>query len=119
MGRDVGIEARLQRWADWVTVGDGSGYSGVCTLHENWSPPTAGQAPTLKVADSVDVMDTHRAIGRLNLKLRNAVVVRYIYGGTIAEQADRLGCAPETVRDRVERAHAALLVELCNNPVLG
>jgi DNA-directed RNA polymerase specialized sigma24 family protein len=113
------IEARLQRWAQGVTIGDASGYASVCTLHESWSPPTPGQTPTLKTAPSSDVRETHRAIGLLTIKLRNALVVRYIYGGTIEEQAARMDCAPETVRDRVERAHAALHRELCNNPVVG
>lgn len=122
MARDAAIEARLLRWAEAVTIGDASGYASVCTLHESWSPPQAGQRPTLKVGVASDVRETHRAIGRLSLRLRNAVVVRYCYGGTIAEQAMRMECAPDTVRDRVERAHHALrgiLQEFCNNPEVG
>jgi DNA-directed RNA polymerase specialized sigma24 family protein len=117
MARDAAIEARLLRWAEAVTIGDASGYASVCTLHESWSPPVAGQRPTLKVGLASDVGQTHRAIGRLSLRLRNAVVVRYCYGGTIAEQAARMECEPNTVRDRVARAHQALqgiLQEFCN-----
>jgi DNA-directed RNA polymerase specialized sigma24 family protein len=117
--RDAGIEARLNRWADAVIIGDGSGYASVCVLHESWSPPTPGQRPILKSSPASDAGQTHRAIGMLSLRLRNAVVARYIYGGTVAEQAARMDCAPETVRDRIERAHAALmgiLAEFCNNP---
>ena len=117
MARDAAIEARLLRWAEAVTIGDASGYASVCTLHESWSPPVAGQRPTLKVGVASDVGQTHRAIGRLSLRLRNAVVVRYCYGGTIAEQAARMECEPNTVHDRVERAHQALLgilQEFCN-----
>lgn len=113
------IQARLQRWAQAVTIGDGSGYASVCTLSEDWSPPTPGQAPMMKTASASEVKETHRAIGRLHIKLRNAIVVRYIFGGSIEEQAARMECAPETVRDRVERAHAALLREFCNNPEAG
>lgn len=117
MARDAAIEARLLRWAEAVTIGDASGYASVCTLHESWSPPQAGQRPTLKVGVASDVRETHRAIGQLSLRLRNAVVVHYCYGGTIAEQATRMECEPNTVHARVERAHQVLLgilQEFCN-----
>ena len=87
MSHGTAIEARLQRWAEAVTIGDASGYATVCTLHESWSPPAAGQRPTLKVSAASDVRETHRAIGQLSLRLRNAIVVRYCFGGTIEEQA--------------------------------
>lgn len=130
MAAETEIELRLMRWAEWVTVGDGSGYPSVCTLHANWSPPQAGQRPAMKVAPASHVHATHRAIARLPLKLRNAVVARYIYRGDVGSQALLMGCEPETVRQRVRRAHdqlACLLSEalpasvgeFCNKPVVG
>lgn len=121
MARDAAIEARLQRWAQAVTVGDGSGYPSVSVLHKDWLPPSPGVTPTLKVsAASSDVRETHRAIGRLSQRLANTLVVHYCLKGPIDEQAARLGCVRQTVYERVESAHkqlAALLAErsFCNN----
>lgn len=109
MPRDPRIEARLQRWAQWVQVGDGSGYPVTSVLHPSWSPPSPGITPTLKEATYTDAPETHRAVGRLPIKLANAVLVHYVIKGSIAEQAVRLECAPDTVLGRVERAHGALL----------
>lgn len=119
MARDPGIETRLVRWAEWVKVGDGSGYATVSPLHESWTPPVAGQRPTLKVAPPSDVRDTHRAVRRLPIKLRNAVVVHYVYRGTVAEQAARMQCEPATVHARIVRAHQALLGSFCNIEEVG
>jgi DNA-directed RNA polymerase specialized sigma24 family protein len=113
MARDPQIDSRLQRWGEWVVVGDASGYSRVCTLHESWSPPTPGMRPTLKVSASTDVRHTHRAVQLLPVKLRNVCVVHYVLKGTLQEQADRLDCMPDTVLDRVERAHRRLAREFC------
>lgn len=114
MARDPAIDARLQRWAEWLNSGDGSGYAAVNTLHPNWSPPTPGSRPTMKVHGGSDVRHTHRAIERLSLRLKNAVVVHYVIKGTIEHQAQLLDCEARTVHGRVERAHAALRVEFCN-----
>ncbi len=110
MPRDPRIEARLQRWAQWVQVGDGSGYPVTSVLHPSWMPPSPGVTPTLKVAAGSDVRETHRAVGRLPIKLANAVLVHYVIKGSIAEQAVRLECEEVTVHARVERAHRALLL---------
>lgn len=108
MARDDGIEARLQRWAQAVTVGDGSGYPTMCVLHKDWSPPSPGVTPTLKVAAASDVRETHRAIGKLSQRLANTLVVHYCIKGAVEEQAKRLECAPRTVHERVETAHRLL-----------
>lgn len=117
MARDTEIEARLLRWAQAVTVGDGAGYPVKCVLHEDWSPPGNGITPTMKVAPASDVRETHRAIATLGGHLRDTVVVHYVYKGTLAEQALRLECQPDTVLDRIERAHRAIrqaLGSFCN-----
>lgn len=109
MARDALVEARLQRWAEWVSVGDGSGYATMSVLHEDWSPPTPGQRPTMKVsAGSAEVTATHRAIGRLSARQRDTVVVHYVKRGTVAEQAAMLECSDGTVHARIEQVHGVL-----------
>lgn len=114
MARDAGIEARLQRWAQAVSVGDGSGFPSMNTLHREWMPPSPGMTPSMKVSARSDVRQTHRLIERLSVRLRNTLVVHYIYKPPLAEQALRLECAERTVQARVELAHrqlAAMLTE--------
>ena len=117
MARDPKIDARLMRWAQAVTVGDGSGYPIKCVLHEDWSPPGGGITPTMKVAPASDVRETHRAISALSLRLRNTVAVHYVIKGAVADQALMLDCAVDTVHARVEEAHrqiAKALGSYCN-----
>lgn len=109
MARDNEVEAMLQRWAEAVKVGDGSGYARVNTIHPNWSPPSKGVRPTMKVGWSSDVLETGRLIARLSLRLRNTVVVHYVMGLSLAEQGERLACAASTVTRRVEQAHARIM----------
>lgn len=112
MARDPQIDARLQRWAERLVVGDASGYSRVCTLHESWAPPQPGMRPALKVSSATDVGQTHRCVGRLPIKLRNACVVHYVLKGSIEHQAAMLDCEPGTVFARIERAHRDILRQL-------
>lgn len=123
MARDARIEHRLQRWAQWITIGDGSGYAARSVLHPEWSPPTKGSTPTLKVGAASDVRETHRAVGRLSMRQANTVVVHYVLRLPIGEQAVRLECAAATVFARIDDGHrrlAALLYaadqqeEFCN-----
>lgn len=105
-GKIQAIDERLQRWALAVTVGDGSGYPVKSVLHPSWSPPSPGMTPTLKVGASSDVMETHRALCTLqSVNLFMAVVAHYIKRGTIEAQAQWAQCKPDTLLDRVARAH--------------
>ena len=100
------IDERLQRWALAVTVGDGSGYPVTSVLHPNWSPPSPGMTPTLKVGAASDVKQTHAAICTLqSANLMMAIVAHYIKRGTIEAQAAWAGCKADTLMDRVGRAH--------------
>lgn len=108
MARDAVIEARLQRWAQYVSVGDGSGFPVMSVLHPQWQPPTPGTTPTLKVARVSDVRETHRAIGTLSQRLANTLVVHYCLRLSVAEQAQRLDCAVRTVHERIDTAHRLL-----------
>jgi DNA-directed RNA polymerase specialized sigma24 family protein len=111
------VEARLQRWAQGVTVGDGSGYPAMSVLHPNWSPPSPGTTPTMKTAPASDVRHTHRAIGRLSARLRDTLVVHYCLKLPMAEQALRLECSEATVYERVARAHG-LLAGIFTDPMV-
>lgn len=111
--RNPAIEQRLQRWAQWVTVGDGSGYPTMSVLHEDWSPPGGGITPTLKVGAGGDERETHRAIGLLSVRLANTLVVVYCFTLTLREQAERLDCDESTVTKRVDVAHRQLAHWLC------
>lgn len=123
MARDAVIEARLQRWAAACTIGDGSGYPTVNVLDRSWMPPSGGVTPTMKVASSSDVMQTHIAVDQLSYKLHHAVVVHYCKRGPIAQQCAELGCAEPTLYARVEDAHRRLAELLtggfCNKEEVG
>jgi DNA-directed RNA polymerase specialized sigma24 family protein len=114
VARDVDIEARLQRWADYVSVGDGSGFPSMSVIHREWTPPSPGMMPSMKVAPSSDARQTHRAIGKLSQRQANTLVVHYVLKLPLADQALRLGCAESTVTARIDQAHARLRAELCN-----
>ena len=101
------IHGRLLSWAQWLTTGGTAvGYPTTNVLHQNWMPPTPGGTPTLRSspASSGAQRETHRCIGALTLRLSNTLVVHYIYRGSLAEQACRLGCQPSTVAARVAEA---------------
>jgi DNA-directed RNA polymerase specialized sigma24 family protein len=112
MARRADIEARLQRWAQVVTVGDGSGFPAVNVLDRSWSPPSPGTTPTLKVAKQGDAAETHSAIRQLSMRLRNTVVAHYCLKLGAAEHAERVGCAPSTVHARIDEAHRQLAAAL-------
>lgn len=112
MARSEVMEQRLQRWAEWLKVGDGAGYATKCTLHEDWSPPTPGTTPTLKVAPANDAPQTQRAVNALSERLRATLVAHYVLRMTAADAAAVLECAPDTVLDRIERAHRQLAATL-------
>lgn len=105
MERESAIEWRLQRWSQWVTVGDTSGFPTMSVLHENWTPPAGMVSPTMRVSDLSDVRATHAAIGSLSQRLANTVVVCYCFKHSPSEQAAKLDCAERTVRARVLQAH--------------
>ncbi len=114
MARDPLIEARLERWATYCTVGDGSGFPVMSPVHPDWTPPTPGLTPTMKVSSVSDVRETHRAIGRLSQRLANTLTVHYCLRLPLAEQAERLECGESTVIARIDQAHRLLRAEFCN-----
>lgn len=113
MARIPEIEARLQRWAQAVTCGDGNGYAAMNVLHEDWMPPSPGTTPTMKVASASDSRQTHRLVEQLPPKLKATVVAVYLLHMTAAAAGNVLECQPDTVLDRVERAHRCLRDLLC------
>jgi DNA-directed RNA polymerase specialized sigma24 family protein len=125
--RDEQMHTRLLEWAQWRKVGDGSGYPTMSVLHEDWSPPSPGQTPTMKVSAPSSARVTHRAMVGWSGRLRNTVALYYLTNLPIAEQAARLECAERTVHERIDQAHGllraalstALLGELCNMQKVG
>ena len=104
------VDEALQRWAAVVVEGkDGSGFPTMSVLHEDWSPPTPGQTPTMKVVRGTgDVRRVHAAVAQLSLRERNTVVLHYCRRMSLAEQGAELGCQAETVAKRIEVIHRAL-----------
>lgn len=119
MARIEAIEQRLQEWAQWLKVGDGSGYPVKCVLHPEWSPPTPGLTPTLKVAAASGVRSTHAEVRRLSGHLQATLVLHYVMALPLKEQADRLQCKPETIGERIRTAHRLLAQAfMCGEGVL-
>lgn len=114
MARDAGIEQLLRVWAQWLMVGDGSGYPSMSTLHPDWSPPSPGITPTMKVGSPNSARETHRMVGMLSDRLQTTLLLHYCTNLPVAEQAVRLGCQPDTVHKRLQVAHKLLIGVLRN-----
>jgi len=108
MAKDDRIEQLLIEWAMWLQVGDGSGYATMSVLHEDWTPPTSGQAPSMKVCLPNRARGLHRLIAKLSVRLGNTLIVHYCLRLPMDEQAARLECSVSTVHARVEFAHRQL-----------
>jgi DNA-directed RNA polymerase specialized sigma24 family protein len=108
MARIERIERLLNEWAQWLIVGDGSGYPAKNVLHASWSPPSSGVMPALKERPSANAGKVHAAVRDLSTRLRNTVVVHYCLRLPVIEQAQRLACAQQTVHARIEEAHRIL-----------
>lgn len=114
MARDVEMDGRLRAWAQYVTVGDGSGFPTMSVLHSEWQPPPPGVTPTMKVAAPSSARQTHRVIAGWSMRMRNTVALYYCTTLSIEDQAERLECAPRTVHQRVEEAHRLLRAAVGN-----
>jgi len=114
MARDQGVESLLLAWAQWLMVGDGSGYPSMSTLHPDWSPPSPGTTPTLKVGAPRSARETHRMVGLLSDRLQATLMLHYCTNLSVAEQAQRLDCQPDTVGKRIQVAHKLLAGVLRN-----
>jgi len=114
MARIDWVDRRLREWAQWIKEGDGSGYSAMSPLHQDWSIPTPGTTPTLKCVPSGRGHATHRALlhavetKALSERLANTLVLHYCMNLAVAEQAARLGCQAATIDQRIRAAHAHL-----------
>lgn len=108
MGKDDRIEALLIEWAQWLTVGDGSGYATMSVLHVDWQPPSPGITPTMKTATPSRARRLHRQIGLMSQRMSNTLVVHYCLRLPIAEQAARLDCSVSAVHARVTLAHRTI-----------
>lgn len=105
------IETALQHWGEWLRNGaSGIGYPATNVLHRSWSPPSSGIRPGMKASVGADaaVLFLHGAIGKLEQRLRNTLVVVYVQRVPVEHRAHRLGCAESTVRARVREAKELL-----------
>ena len=109
MARDMAMDARLWRWAEWLKSGDGSGYPVKSTLHEDWSPPTPGLTPSMKVSSHNDARQTQRLVCLLSDRLQATLVAHYVVRMSVGDAAAVLDCKPDTVHARIEAAHGELL----------
>lgn len=109
MARDSGIEARLLRWAEWLKGGEAAGYPVKSTLHEDWSPPSPGMTPTMRVAPHNDGKQTHGLVVQLSERMQATLVAHYVKRMTAAQAGVLLDCKPDTVHASIEAAHNALL----------
>lgn len=116
MGKDDRIEALLIEWAQWLLVGDGSGFSAMSVLHEDWMPPSPGVTPTLKTSHPSRVRRLHRLIKLLSRREADTLVVHYCMRLDVEEQALRLECAVSTVHARIESIHKRLRAGLADEP---
>lgn len=112
MSRIDWVELRLRDWAQWLMIGDGSGYSSKCTIHPEWSPPTPGTTPTMKVSAATHVPETHRAVKKLSERLQQTLVLNYCTNLSLEDQAIRLACQVDTVHARITSAHRELARQL-------
>lgn len=104
------VHARLQAWAERVTVGGGDGYAVVNVLHPSWSPPSKGSRPAMKISlgQGLEIGRTHQAVRMLSLRLRNTIILVYCRKLSAAEAAVRLDCSESGVHQRITRAHLEL-----------
>jgi DNA-directed RNA polymerase specialized sigma24 family protein len=104
------MHQRLQAWAQWRMVGDGSGYPVMSVLHPNWSPPAPGTTPTMKTSRApLEVRETDRVVARMSERMQKTLLLVYgLPALTQAERARRLGVAERTVVERVEAAQGVL-----------
>lgn len=108
MARDAEMDRRLWLWAERLKVGDGSGYPVKSTLHPDWSPPSPGITPTMKVSPGKGRDCIGRLVAKLPDSLVATLVAKYVVRLSDGDAALALGCAPPTVAARVERAHREL-----------
>jgi DNA-directed RNA polymerase specialized sigma24 family protein len=112
MARIEQVHGLLIEWAQWVTCGDGSGYSAINVLHWDWTPPAPGMVPVMKTASPSRARLMHRLIGGLSQRLANTLVMAYVYKLPLLEQAERLACSVSTLHARIDSAHRKLAAEL-------
>lgn len=110
------IDARLRRWAEWLSGGDGSGYPARNILDPSWMPPDGQpRGSIMHSAPPTDAGETHAIImadGYLSDTRRATLSAVYLLRMTHTQAAVVLDCSPRTVADRIERIQAALAATL-------
>ena len=112
MARDEQIDARLWRWAEWLKSGDGSGYPVTNPISVDWSPPSPGMRPGMKVAPACDGPLTHRLVLAMTDRMRATLTAHYVLRMPTLDAAEALDCQPGTVHARIEAAHRWMAARL-------
>lgn len=108
--KDV-MEERLREWAAWLASGgSGDGFASMSVIHPDWSPPSQGTTPGMKVAGSGSRRERalHAAVLQLSRRLQATLLVHYCKRLSVADQAAMLECAEPTVHQRVRQAKLLL-----------
>lgn len=110
------LQERLQQWGAWLAAGGRpvSGFPTKSVLHQSWMPPSQGvlHSRVVRTVSDRRERELHRCIGRLSVKLSNALIVVFVHRVPPDEQAVRLGCQQATVRARIAHARSRLRVML-------
>ena len=116
------MERRLREWGTWLAAGCSTtgGYPTKSVLHPEWSPPQSGSRPAMKVATVRDhrEREVHAVVCGMSARMQQTLLVRYVLNLSERERAERLRCAPSTVRVRVMAAKRGLLAALNNGGFL-
>ena len=116
------LERRLNNWARWYWGGGlvGPGRGGVTSSIYLQGPRGRRSDVTMPVIDG-EAIDTHDAVERLAIDLRNVLRARYLRlgprGGSLfgllgRQVARRLGCSEDTYGRRLRSAKQMLTAEL-------
>lgn len=116
------LERRLNNWAHWFWSGGRVGQrgSGVVSSVYHQGPRGRRAGVSMPVIDG-EAIDTHDAIDRLAIDLRNALRARYLKlgprGGSLVamvgrQVARRLGCGEDTYLRRLRTAKHMLAGEI-------
>lgn len=94
-------DARLENWGVWKTGG------GTCrglALDGEWGE--GAPRPPLPLVG--EALDTDRLARKLDMRLYDALVARFVWGGSIEQRAADLGVHRNTLTNRVEDAKQRL-----------
>lgn len=110
------MERRLREWGSWLAAGCSTtgGYPTKSVLHPEWSPPSSGSRPAMKVATVRDNREraVHAVVCAMSHRLQQTLIVQYVINVSLEERLTRLGCGKATLYARVTAAKRTIGAEL-------